>query len=67
MVNSQGFPFIHETYLATVEAQRAAPHNDVSHNQIIINNIRIYLLCYLSFYPVALGNYIFRVIREIRA
>ena len=34
------FPsFIHGTCLATVEAQRAAPHNDVSHNPIIINNI----------------------------
>ena len=34
------FPsFIHRTYLATVEAQRAAPHNDVLHNPIIINNI----------------------------
>ena len=31
--------FIHETYLATVEAQRAAPHNDVLHNPITINNI----------------------------
>ena len=31
--------FIHGTCLATVEAQRAAPHNDSSHNPIIINNI----------------------------
>ena len=39
IVNSQCYPFIHGTCLATVEAQRAAPHNDVSHNPITINNI----------------------------
>ena len=47
--------FIHGTCLATVEAQRAAPHNDVLHNPITINKKRMGLLCYLLFYPVALG------------
>ena len=32
-------PFINGTGSATVEAQRAAPHNAVSHNPVIINNI----------------------------
>ncbi|MDD7562259.1 MAG: hypothetical protein PUK02_10830, partial [Parabacteroides sp.] len=45
------FPsFIHGTYLATVEAQRAAPHNDVLHNPIIINNIpNIFIVLFVVF------------------
>ena len=42
--------FIHRTCLATVEAQRAAPHNDVLHNPITINNIpNIFIVLFVVF------------------
>ena len=75
-------PFIHRTYPATVEAQRAAPQNGVSCNQMTINKIMnefivlfVVLSCGVGGRRSTLRLYShwvcstnkFRVIREIRA
>ena len=49
------FSFIHGTCLATVEAQRAAPHNDVSHNSITINNIPNNIIMFFAVLSCCLG------------
>ena len=53
--NSQRFPCIHGTCLATVEAQHAAPHNDISHNPIIINNITNIFIVFSAVLSCCLG------------
>ena len=75
-------PFIHRTYPATVEAQRAAPQNGVSCNQKTINKkmngfivLFVVLYCRVGWRRSTLRLYShwvrstdkFRVIREIRA